>query len=365
MDNRNSKPRHQGIRRLTIVAAALGMAVITLIASPGAANADQYRNGHWVFGAIEQEFIRFLNPDNSSRIGEPTSDELIAGSDGRGRWQEFGFTNRIVWSPDVDNSRGRQVGGLIMQKWLSLGDERARLGYPITAEEQAVGGRYNNFQGGGVTWQNGTLEAFATWGDIRATWGNSGWETGPYGFPSSNEFQCADDTASNGTYGGWGQTFANRTKYITAGADADGFDRQENALVNAAFNRLAYTGTTKYSDALTHAVNQWNGLGAIQVEQTPDPIFADITLSDVNMPGSGWVGVYSKSARTIKLNDAYLQAAPYNSQARRRHTVTHEFGHALGMGHSCQTQLMDPINSTVTNPQIIDTTTYNDMWGTP
>ncbi|MCZ9634608.1 matrixin family metalloprotease [Rhodococcus sp. BH5] len=343
----------------------------TLLAAPGVAHADQYRNGHWIFGSIEQEFLRFLNPNGSSRIGEPTSDELLAGASGEGRWQEFGYTNRIFWTAAVDPGRGRQVGGLILSKYLTpnIKYEKGVLGYPVTSEEQAVGGRYNNFQNGAITYQNGAIAAYATYGDIRTQWGASGWETGPYGFPSTDPYQCTEETNANGVYGnGKGQTFLNGNKYFTSGADSS-FINPGSESVNTALKTLTYKGTTKYTNALNSTKLIWNARGLVQIQQSSDPNLADVTISDYNQPG-GAVGFYDKASRTVQFNDAYLSATTYpnnmySTLARQTNLVAHEFGHAMGMGHSCQTALMDPISSNVTQLNIVDKTAFSQMWSFP
>ena len=165
------------------------LAVMAGLRAPGVAQADQFRNGHWVYGAIDTEFRRlgFLYPGGPPTIGEPNSDELNANNGGK--WQAFGFdTNRILWNANVDSGRAHQIGGLILQKWLSNGDERGRLGYPITSESQANGGKFNHFQGGSIYFRNGATAAFIVQGEILRYWRDSNWENGEFGFPVSDEY---------------------------------------------------------------------------------------------------------------------------------------------------------------------------------
>jgi uncharacterized protein with LGFP repeats len=49
------------------------------------------------------------------------------------------------------------------------------------------GGAANHFQGGSVHWSRGT-GAHAVQGAIRDAWARTGWEMGPLGFPTSNEY---------------------------------------------------------------------------------------------------------------------------------------------------------------------------------
>ncbi|WP_179277633.1 matrixin family metalloprotease [Rhodococcus sp. 14-2496-1d] len=382
---REHRTRNQIVARRMSLIGALITSLALLVSTPGVANADQFRNNQWVFGSIEREFIDFLSGANqygqggTSSIGEPTSGELYAGNSNEGRWQEFGFTNRIYWSPNVDPNKGRQIGGLIMNKWLNLpsrqyrtyvngpyqyekrSDERGRLGYPVTRESPASGGRYNNFQGGAITYKFGATSAYATWGNIRDQWAAQNYELGPLGFPSSDEYLCQDGTTSNDgyeSYGASGQNFQNG-QYLTSG-------RRPPTLgySSVLFSKLTYQSSSQYTTAISQASTAWNALGSVQV--TPydpvNPTLTNVEISDANRPDVTWAGLYSNTdfgVDTIQMNTAKLGNA-----SNQRNVMTHEMGHALGLAHNCKSQLMDPIsNSSVFAPQFMDQAAYRQLWG--
>lgn len=368
----------------------MGLAIAVVAALPHAAWADQYRSNHWIYGSIEREFFNYLSGQDqfgqggTSSIGEPNSDELVAGSDGRGRWQAFGFdTNRIYWSPDVDANRGRQVGGLIMAKWLNLpplrnaqgqitevrADERGRLGYPTTAESQAQGGRYNNFQGGAITYEYGALAAYADWGDIRNQWAQTGYETGPLKFPTSDELQCSANGRVNATYGGSGQTFSGSKdgkKFLVSASDpttytTDGESKGVVLTLSTGGRELRYGGTTKYTTELNAAVTMWNNESG-RVTTRRDDTFPKIIIGEDSVPGGTWDGRTNTTMGTLRLNTANLDT---RSSAYRQHVIAHEMGHAQGLAHDCTTQLMDPVSSTVNHLGVIDQYAYRTLYPNP
>ena len=73
--------------------------------------------------------------------------------DGIGRYNQFAGTGgaSIYWTPKTG---AHEVQGAIRAHWSELSWERGILGYPITDERatRTPGGRYNNFQGGSMTW---------------------------------------------------------------------------------------------------------------------------------------------------------------------------------------------------------------------
>jgi uncharacterized protein with LGFP repeats len=116
--------------------------------------------------------------------------------DGTGRAQPFAGGKTISWHPTTG---AFAVFGAIGTEWLALG--RERYGYPITDELRCPDnrGRFNHFRTVGVP---GAPEASVYWtpqtgahevhGAIRANWASRGFERGPIGYPTSDEFASSN-----------------------------------------------------------------------------------------------------------------------------------------------------------------------------
>jgi len=79
------------------------------------------------------------------------------------------------------------VVGAIGDKYYALGGCGSFLGYPISPELGAQGGRFTRFQGGDIYWSPAT-GANVVRGLIEAQWYAFGAERGPFGFPTADEF---------------------------------------------------------------------------------------------------------------------------------------------------------------------------------
>jgi len=155
--------------------------------------------GAWsVRGAIRQRW-EALGWENGA-LGYPTTHET-ATPDGRGRFNHFLNTRTrvpgsIYWHPDTG---AHGVGGAIRQKWQALGWETGPLGYPTTDELTTPDrkGRFNHFvkagNRGSIYWHPAT-GAQAVWGAIRLRWEATGWETGPLGYPTTDELPTPGGT---------------------------------------------------------------------------------------------------------------------------------------------------------------------------
>ncbi|MDQ0735506.1 hypothetical protein [Arthrobacter agilis] len=117
------------------------------------------------------------------KIGYPTSN-AICRLVGNGCLQTFQKGN-IYTSPATGTA---VTSGAIDTTWSALGRERGKLGYPTANETCGLtnGGCYQNFQGGQIHWSP-TTGAQPTYGTIASAWAGSGWENGTLGYPTSGE----------------------------------------------------------------------------------------------------------------------------------------------------------------------------------
>ena len=127
-----------------------------------------------------------------------------------GCFQEF-RSGAIYWSP---GSGAHVVLGAIRESWNKQRWETGPLGYPTTDENCGLvgGGCWQGFENGTVHWSHPT-GARALLGAIKDKWGATGWETGPLGYP-------VDDMWCGLTRGGCIQNFERGTVYWSATAGA-------------------------------------------------------------------------------------------------------------------------------------------------
>ncbi|WP_138733744.1 galactose oxidase-like domain-containing protein [Modestobacter excelsi] len=128
-----------------------------------------------------QSLAALLGPATGAE--EPTPD-------GIGRFQHY-ERGSIYWTPQTG---AHEVHGDIRALWSSLGWERSVLGYPTTDETPTPDGvgRFNHFQAGptsGSIYWTPRTGAHEVHGDIHALWSFLGWERGPLGYPTSNEYE--------------------------------------------------------------------------------------------------------------------------------------------------------------------------------
>ncbi|SFO94796.1 LGFP repeat-containing protein [Geodermatophilus dictyosporus] len=149
----------------------------------------------------------------SGRLGSPTTAERCGLRDG-GCLQEF-QGGSIYWSPATG---ARVVDGDIRARWGQLGWENGYYGYPVADARCGLrdGGCLQLFQGGSIYWTP-ALGAVAVDGAIRARWGQLGWENGYYGYPVANARCGLRD-------GGCLQLFQGGSVYWTAATGAVAID---------------------------------------------------------------------------------------------------------------------------------------------
>ncbi|HVW42564.1 MAG TPA: PQQ-dependent sugar dehydrogenase [Amycolatopsis sp.] len=147
---------------------------------------------HEVHGQV---LVKYLELGGHTKFGAPTTDETGT-PDGVGRFNHFiGTPGTMTASVYYTPSTGpHAIWGMIRQRWEALGWETGPMGYPITDELTTPDGvgRYNHFdRAASIYWTPGN-GAHGVWGAIRAQWQRLGWETGPMGYPVTDELTTPD-----------------------------------------------------------------------------------------------------------------------------------------------------------------------------
>ena len=159
-----------------------------------------------------------------------------------------------------------------------------------------------------------------------------------------------------------------------------------NAVANG---EIVYAGFTAYELGLEHALDAWSPARGFTValrEAVPAgdavPEEANLIYRDVAIPGSAFKGVtvtWSDAPATITLNQAVLPSPETTDPLEQQlilAVVTHETGHALGLGdvpvpgvniRECANMLMkrsvDKGGGRITEPQPGDIALYCARWG--
>jgi GH25 family lysozyme M1 (1,4-beta-N-acetylmuramidase) len=146
--------------------------------------------GAWaVHGPILTHYQELGGP--SGVLGFPTTDETGT-TDGVGRYNDFSGTggSSIYWTP---NTGAHSVLGVIHARWAALGWETGPMGYPTTDETPTPDGvgRYNHFSKSASIYWTPNTGAHAVQGAIRDRWASLGWERSALGYPTSDEFDVA------------------------------------------------------------------------------------------------------------------------------------------------------------------------------
>jgi L,D-peptidoglycan transpeptidase YkuD (ErfK/YbiS/YcfS/YnhG family) len=177
----------RGRLRAALVAAVLALGVTSGGSSALAETFWSPGTGtHWVGGAILERYQALGGPQGLH--GHPITDELST-PNGRGRYNHF-WAGSIYWTPYTG---AHSVHGYIHQRWGQLGWENGPLGFPTTDEFGTPDGRgrYNHFEFGSIYWTP-TTGAHGVYGYIRDRWAAMGWERSRLGFPTTDELATAN-----------------------------------------------------------------------------------------------------------------------------------------------------------------------------
>jgi uncharacterized protein with LGFP repeats len=164
---------------------------------------------HEIYGAIRDRWASL--GWEAGVLGFPATGENAAANN-RGRYNHFSKNGRTIdGSIFFTPQKGAwEVHGGIRDAWVASFADLGPLGFPITNELTCPDqiGRFNHFthdlvtDTGSIYWTP-TTGAHYVIGAIRDTWRSTGWETGPLGYPTTDE---ATSPSGDGRYNDFSTT---------------------------------------------------------------------------------------------------------------------------------------------------------------
>lgn len=157
----------------------------------------------------------------NGQLGYPTGGEACTATGCTQTYQG----GRIVWSKVAG---AWENIGAIKDRWIQLGEERGKLGYPVEGERCGTkdGGCYQKFERGYMVW-TGSTGAWENIGAIRSRWMQLGGEYSNLGYPTEAE-QCTTTGCSqkyqtgyliwSGATGAWEHGLVTNTRWGQLGA---------------------------------------------------------------------------------------------------------------------------------------------------
>jgi hypothetical protein len=131
-------------------------------------------------------------------------------------------------------------------------------------------------------------------------------------------------------------------------------------------NEIRYEDYSRWDDSHVNAEREWEGLvGGVNIAPDSITTIADLELRDYSA-NDGLCGYWDgrTGADLLRLNNSYYNGA---TTTNRRACTLHEWGHAHGLAHSFNDQVMDdcPVSacgSVYTTPQAHDRADYYAKW---
>ena len=157
---------------------------------------------------------------------------------------------------------------------------------------------------------------------------------------------------------------------LSAGAASDHFLIPDS--VNDQSGEIRWEEYTRYDDARTFGINQWDRLGGVPFRRDTAGTLTDLVFRDYRDCGTGTVGYWvpRDGADLVNFNSCYMGKLSGSGQ---RASATHEIGHALRLAHPSGSEqserwrkrsIMYYCSSCVpfSRPQTHDKADYREIW---
>ncbi|MBZ3935387.1 matrixin family metalloprotease [Methanimicrococcus blatticola] len=118
---------------------------------------------------------------------------------------------------------------------------------------------------------------------------------------------------------------------------------------------LDWGGSTKYQSDFNSSVSTWNSHKSGVIRKDSLVYIRDVTISDVYW-SNGTVGLVNGDNKTMQFNTRLMD--PMNS-TRRKNACLHELGHALGLDHNQNGDVMYAFSSNAVSLTANDKASYN------
>ncbi|WP_454138788.1 LGFP repeat-containing protein [Microbacterium paulum] len=224
--------------------------------------------GAWeTSGAIRSRWqaLRFEDGVLGYPIGAPA-----CGISGGGCYQDY-QNGAVTWTPSVG---AWETYGDIRARWKATGFESGVLGYPVSPVrcEMKDSGCYQDFQNGAITWTS-SVGAWETYGPIRARWKAADYERGSLGLPTGAPVQSGGvsyQTFEGGAIGwssaagAFASTGAIGERWVAIGASLSPLGAPIGELVCGTRNGGCYQNFQNGAVSASPTTGAWETYGAIR-----------------------------------------------------------------------------------------------------